>query len=446
MCVLFWFRKSTVNKVQQNGKQLHTDTADPKGFIQMRVTYNTERDALGSTHIECYKSQWDAENQTFKGKSVWAQEQNKKLKLLEQRIEKLIEDLEKNNEVVTLSLIKNHFCNKKRLRGGQVDSKSGRNVYSLVELCTAYCIYQEKRNKLKKITKSTLVVQSNYAANVADYLRAKRQDKLPAANLKHEFMDDLAIYLAEREKFADSHIENHLKYIKQVLKWADSRGMIVKNPLATYRVESCEEEPDTTHLTIEQLQKLIDFDFFALANAKKINLSMATALDKERDAFVFNCFTGMHHCDYTSKEFQIETDTQGNCWLTGYRLKTKKQFFLKLLEPAVALLEKYDGNLENLPAKSNQKRNDSLKVIAAFVDLPMNLSTKIARKTFADMALNEMLIPADDVATMLGLVDTTRLKHYARPRRNRIAKLLTSWEHLANLNNNNTLATSLSAL
>lgn len=434
MCVLFWFRKSTNIKQAVTTLPDETIDNDPKGFIQIRATYNAEREELGSTHIECYKSQWDAEHQKFKGKSVWAQEQNKKLKALEQRFTKLTEELERYNEEVSIALIKSHFCNKKRARGGEEIPTNRPIIYTLIDLCKAHYKHQEKRQKLDKITESTLEIQSNYAANIGDYLRAKQMDKLPATTLNQDFMDDLAVYLAEIEGFAGSHIENHLKFVKQVMKWALERGKTVKNPLAGYKIESLEEEPDTTHLTIKELQTLIHFDFAALAKAKNLHALTQDALEKERDAFVFNCFTGMHHCDYTSKRFLIEIDQQGNYWLTGQRLKTKKSFFLKLLEPAVAIIRKYEG-LENLPVKSNQKRNDSLKIIAAYVNLPMNLSTKIARKTFADLALNEMLIPADDVATMLGLTSTERLKHYARPRRKRIAKLLSSWEQLSNVIN-----------
>lgn len=104
---------------------------------------------------------------------------------------------------------------------------------------------------------------------------------------------------------------------------------------------------------------------------------------------------------------------------------------MKLLEPAVAIFQRYGSDLANLPVKSNQKRNDTLKFIALYVELPYNLSTKIARKTFADLALNEMLIAADDVATMLGLTSTKRLKHYVRPRRQRLSKLLVSWQQLS---------------
>ena len=39
---------------------------------------------------------------------------------------------------------------------------------------------------------------------------------------------------------------------------------------------------------------------------------------------------------------------------------------------------------------------------------------KIARKTFCDLALNEMLMSTDDVAACLGLKNTKYLKNYGR--------------------------------
>ncbi|MBO0946973.1 phage integrase SAM-like domain-containing protein [Fibrella forsythiae] len=412
MALLFWFRKSV--------------PSGEEGILQMRLTYNTQREELGSTHISCKRSQWDQEHQRFKGKSLWAQEQNLKLAKLTKRIDLLCENLEKDGHELSAPLIKNFFKMKGQ-SSGRITHQ--RTQFTWAELAALHLEHQQKRKKLGKIVQATLDVQANYVANITDYLTGKRQGKLPAVSLTDEFMEDLELHLAEVEKFAPPHIEKHLKHVKQVMKWATARQLIHRNPIVHYVIECGDEDPDTTHLTIDELKRLIAFDFYAPELIKRIKAQSADALSAERDAFVFNCFTGMHHCDYTNKLFHIEQDKQGIYWLTGKRQKTGQEFFLKLLEPAVDILLKYGGQLANLPTKSNQRRNDSLKPIMVLVDLPY-LTTKIARKTFADLALNEMLIPADDVATMLGLRSTKRLKHYVRPRRERLAKLLTSWNEL----------------
>ncbi len=420
MALLFWYRKSVQNPEE--------------GTLQMRLTYNAEREELGSTHIKCRKSQWDQENQTFSGRSVWAQEQNMKLAKLLRRIDSLTENLEKDGHELNAALIKNFFALQHRPTGQVAQPGTGlvhrRTLFTFPDLVTFHAEHQTKRHQLGKISQATLDIQANYAANILDYLVLVKREKLPATSLDDEFMENLELHLSATEQFGGLHIEKHLKFVKQVMKWCYARQLIRRNALADYVVECNDEEPDTTHLTIQELQRLIAFDFHALAALGKMHILTANTLSAERDAFVFNCFTGMHHCDYTNKLFKIEQD-KGTYWLTGKRQKTNKEFFLKLLEPAVAILTKYGGNLHDLPAKSNQKRNDSLKFIAVHVQLPHNLSTKIARKTFADLALNEMLVGADDVATMLGLVSTKRLRHYVRPRRERIDKLLTSWNDLA---------------
>ncbi|MEZ0484277.1 hypothetical protein [Fibrella aquatica] len=418
MALLFWFRKSTQN--------------EEEGNLQMRLTYNAQREELGSTHIQCKKSQWDQENQCFKGKSVWAQEQNIKLTKLTKRIDTLTENLERDGHELNAALIKDFFKLQHRPSGQPgAGIVHRRTLFTFPDLVLFHTEHQTKRFKLDKISQATLDIQANYAANINEYLVLIKRDKLPATSMNDEFMEDLELHLSEVEEFGGPHIEKHLKFVKQVMKWCCARQLIKRNPIAEYVVESNDEEPDTTHLTITELQRLIDFNFHALVAEGKMHMITANTLSAERDAFVFNCFTGMHHCDYTNKLFRIERDQSDVYWLTGKRQKTGKEFFLKLLEPAVAILLQYGGDLADLPAKSNQRRNDSLKFIAVHVELPYNLSTKIARKTFADLALNEMLIGADDVATMLGLRSTKRLRHYVRPRRERLAKLLTSWSELA---------------
>ncbi|MEZ0610475.1 phage integrase SAM-like domain-containing protein [Fibrella sp. WM1] len=420
MALLFWFRKS--------------ETIPDAGQIQMRLTYNAERAELGSTHIDCKKSQWDQPNQCFKGKSVWAQEQNAKLAKLTKRVDALVENLERDGHELTAALIKNFFALQHRTAkagGPTTGIVHRRTIFPFNELAQLHQESQSKRHKLGKITQATLDIQANYAANIADYFAHHRRDKLPATSLNDDFMEHLEMHLADVEEFGGGHIEKHLKFVKQVMKWSLAKGYISKNPLAEYVVEGYDEQPDTTHLSIDELQRLINFDFQALADEGRINVLSVPALKEERDAFAFNCFTGMHHCDYTSKAYTIEVDDAGDHWLTGKRRKTGKEFFLKLLGPAVAIFQRYGSDLANLPVKSNQKRNDTLKFIALYVELPYNLSTKIARKTFADLALNEMLIAADDVATMLGLTSTKRLKHYVRPRRQRLSKLLVSWSQLS---------------
>ena len=141
---------------------------------------------------------------------------------------------------------------------------------------------------------------------------------------------------------------------------------------------SCFDEPlpgkaesedylDTTHLSVTQIEKLYLFNFHSLVASGQITEQTADTFSRERHAFIFNCFTGMHHCDYTKIEFLVET-FYGALFLRGKRQKTDVRFAIKLLEPAIEILKLYNNELKQLPIKSNQKRNDTLKLVAMYAE------------------------------------------------------------------------------
>ena len=92
------------------------------------------------------------------------------------------------------------------------------------------------------------------------------------------------------------------------------------------------------------------------------------------------------------------------------RLKTNEDYFIVLLSPAVAILQKYDFNL---PLISNQKYNDFLKVAACYAHIEKTLTTHCARHTFAVFALNSG-VPIEVVSKMLGHTNIKTTQLYAK--------------------------------
>ncbi|SEI39248.1 hypothetical protein SAMN05216327_101179 [Dyadobacter sp. SG02] len=410
MKILFWFRKSE-SKEQVKAK-------DPVGSIQCRITIQNSAVELGSTGISCKKSSWNPENQTLRGDSLRATRANKVIRDTTANLEKLFDMLATKYSYVSPSTLKDYYLSKKKF------------TYSITEIFDAWNDHRRKLAEKGSISPNTFEVHENYLRHIGEYFKVRgvaRPIEIPD-NFFQDFYDWMLMADRSGERFARKVSE----FAKQVFTWAEKKRLC-------HRLQACaeplpgkadtEENLDTTHLTVPQLTKLISFDFFKLVAAGQIVSQTAETLSVERDAFVFNCFTGMHHCDYTKKDFHIE-QYKAATFLTGHRQKTKKRFAIKLLEPAIAILNKYGGDYKNLPVKSNQKRNASLKQIAAFAGLPILLSTKIARKTFADIALNVMLMTPDDVAQCLGLTSTRYLKNYVRIREERLLKVMPSWANL----------------
>lgn len=167
---------------------------------------------------------------------------------------------------------------------------------------------------------------------------------------------------------------------------------------------------------------LTDDEMEAMTNVEIRNDSLA----KTRDLFVFQAYTGLAYADVaklTKKDF-IKRD--GKLFLLDARTKTGEAFYLQMLPPALKILKKYDYEL---PIISNQKYNLNLKDVARIADIHKNLTSHMARHTFAVWVLNNN-IPIESVQRMLGHSNIKTTQIYAKI----VQKSLdTAFDHLASL-------------
>jgi len=410
MKVLFWFRKS-----ESKGQ---STKSDPEGSIQLRVTIDNEESEIGSTKITCKKSAWNAAGQCLNSKKLYYKHHNQKLARIASDLLRLHDVLITKYEYVTPAMVKEYYLTKKKF------------TYTMQEVKDAFFQHREKMVAQKSISETTYSVQLNYCRHILDFTEKYSINK--PVQIQPNFFFELFEFIIDEGRSSERFARKVVAFSRQLLKWVVLKGLCPRISALDANLPGkadSEEDLDNTHLTITQLEKLYHFDFYSLVNSGQIAVQTAETLSAERDAFVFNCFTGMHHCDYSRKDFRIES-SYNSLFLSGKRQKTKQKFRIKLLAPAVEILKKYGDQLASLPSKSNQKRNSTLKNIAIITGLPMKLTTKIARKTFCDLALNEMLMPADDVAACLGLSSTKYLKNYGRIREKRLIKTMKSWDEL----------------
>ena len=407
MKILFWFRKSEAkNQIKED---------DPLGTIQCRITIDQEYIEIGATKATCKKSAWNAASQVILGSSTRVLKSNKILNETSVNLSRLFDVLCSRYEHVSPAMVKEYYLDRKKF------------IYSTDEIFTAFMLHRSKMVIQKTLEPATYSINENYLRHIKDYLASIGVDR--PIELKETFFSDLFDFMADTERSGQRFARKVCSFAKRILKWGIGKKM---SPALACLKENLpgkadsEDYIDTTHLSIFQLDRLLKYDFDKLVAEGLITQLSADVLSEERHAFVFNCFTGMHHVDYTRKEFYIE-EYRGSIFLKGKRKKSKKPFTIKLLEPAVKILNIYGGDLKKLPVKSNQKRNGTLKLIAMYCKIPLLLTTKVARKTFCDLALNEMLMSSDDVAACLGLTSTRYLKNYGRIREKRLMKVMTSW-------------------
>ena len=137
--------------------------------------------------------------------------------------------------------------------------------------------------------------------------------------------------------------------------------------------------------------------------------------------FVFCCYTGLYYIDVQKlNQDNIVRHIDGSLWIQAERTKTKSKLGIPILLTAEAILEKYKNHPKVvngecvLPVLSNQKSNAYLKEIANLCGIEKNLTTHLARHTFATTVTLSNGVPIETVGKMLGHKNLRTTQHYAK--------------------------------
>lgn len=111
-------------------------------------------------------------------------------------------------------------------------------------------------------------------------------------------------------------------------------------------------------------------------------------------------------------EFNFKRDVvqhEGKYIIYDMRIKTEEDYYIVLLSPALEVLKKYNYEL---PIISNTQYNLRLKLVADYAGLDKNLTTHMARHTFATLALTKG-VQFKAVSKMLGHSSLKTTEEYA---------------------------------
>jgi integrase len=270
-------------------------------------------------------------------------------------------------------------------------------------------IEKKSKQKRKPVTDRTKESYWRYKNNLDIYLAESRTKRLYADQINEVWLEKYLDWLIDERGFCNDYANNNVELLKSVLKMAEETGFIARNLTKGFKLYN-DDNYDTTHLTMDEIDRMANIDFHSLP----IHPDTAQSLREEADCFIFSCFTAQHHADLQRKDFEVFTHPQdGRKWVRAKRVKTGNPYTLPLHPIALAIIDKY-GGIENLPVKANTKRNEKLKEIAAFCGISKHLSTKIGRKTFANYALNTQRMRKETIAAILGHKTTKFIDPYAR--------------------------------
>ena len=235
-------------------------------------------------------------------------------------------------------------------------------------------------------------------------------------------LNDYVTYLRDVKEMRNFTIGKQLSFLKWFLRWAFRKGVHQNNAYDSYKPKLKSTQKKIIFLTWEELNKLREFEIPA---AKQ-------ALDRVRDVFLFQCFTGLRYSDVFNLR---RSDIKGD-HIEVTIVKTSDSLIIELNNHSKAILDKYkDVAFEDdkvLPVITNQKMNDYLKELAelAGIDEPVRqtyyrgneridevtpkyalLGTHAVRRTFICNAL-ALGIPPQIVMKWTGHSDYKAMKPY----------------------------------
>lgn len=184
--------------------------------------------------------------------------------------------------------------------------------------------------------------------------------------------------------------------LKTVIVFGIENGKLTTNPFNGIKIRK--KTKDVMFLTESEIHRIM---------SKK----MVGRLEKVRDLFLFQCFTGLSYSDManlTKDDFNV--NNKGQVYVKKTRQKTGVIYLVVLLDDAKRIAEKYGYSL---PVLSNQRYNSYLKEIKDLCHISKPLHTHIGRHTAATYLLNKG-IPIETVAKILGHSDIKQTQHYAK--------------------------------
>jgi site-specific recombinase XerD len=231
-------------------------------------------------------------------------------------------------------------------------------------------------------------------------------EDIPMKDLTNEFILNFEHFVKVEKNCAQNATVKYLKNLKKVTRLALVNKWMTDDPFVNIHFHQTQSNRD--FLTEEELNRIIDKQF------------EIPRLETVRDIFVFCALSGLAFTDIQHlKPEHVTQDNNGDYWIRKPREKTNNMCNIPLLDIPRMIAEKYKDHPDCikkgvvLPVPSNQRMNSYLKEIADICGIKKDLTTHIARHTFACIAIANK-VSMESIAKMLGHTDIRTTKIYAK--------------------------------
>ena len=364
---------------------------DGTASVFVRVTFGKLSSEV-ATGKSVLPSQWVATKGRAKGNTLKNKQINAFLDQMEYTLHDLTLQIQREGKQVSAKEILNRYKNLNAPKIGirALYAEHNQELKELIGVTVALGTYKRHETSMKLFQ---------------EFLKNKYQTKDFAVNdVDLDMLLKYQHYLMTVRKNNNNTTVKYLRNLGKVLNLAVIRKLIATSPLEEMKLKI--EPVDKGFLTKTELTKLSERKF------------EVHRLEQVRDVFLFCCYTGLSYVDVHSLSENDIVEDDGVIWIKKARHKTNVMCHIPLLNPAKAILEKYmpllAGTGKLLPVLSNQKMNAYLKEIAAIVGIDKDLTTHLARHTFATTVTLANNVSIENVSKMLGHSSIRMTQHYAR--------------------------------
>lgn len=395
--------------------------------VKLVVSFDRKNRFHCKTDLQVYPKHWDFSQQRLKQQAAGAQDVNRDIEKLKDEVQDYYLELKRLNEAPTYEQMKKliqEFVSTKVKPKFQNEEQSFFDVYDEFIERKEKELHKRTIQKFKSSRKMLQAFTDKYYSTYFDFdsIDVNFIDKYKsylcyeAYNQKSKEKDK-----AKRKGFRDDTTAKYIENLKNFLRWSYERNMH-QNTIFQHSEFKAKRDNnlDIVTMTIHELKRFYEID-----------LSKKPSLERVRDVYCFQAFTGQRWSDATA--FKKE-DLHGDTWIFE-AYKTKKTTVIPLVgyaAPALDILKKYNYKL---PVISNQKFNDFLKLAAKeekaeltrLVEInrfqgnkklsytePLHevISSHMARRTAVSILLNIYNVPVNQVMEITGHTDYKTLKRY----------------------------------
>ncbi|MDT0651311.1 site-specific integrase [Autumnicola edwardsiae] len=368
--------------------------------IYLRVTKDRKSKYFKSI-FNALENEWDSSSGRFRKTNSNYMQNNRLLLKIQERAYQLITELKIEKEDFSLEDFEERF---------RVEKNPYRNNF--------FAFWEEIIDEMEAAGRT-----GNARANRDSYRSLKlfhKSTKLKFQEVTPSFLNKYEVFLRSRGG-SDGGIGVRMRALRAVFNRAIDRNVVKSSiyPFRAYKISRLKGKGQKRALTIEQVQKII-----------KMDINSYPHLMNSRNYFVFSFYTrGMNFADIMKLEWK---DIKGDR-IFYTRSKTKGNFIVKILPPVEEILEYYRSNakdtkyifpillknnlspqqIEDRKSKTLKRFNRDLKEIAKICEIDKNVTSYVARHSFAN-CLKQKGIATDIISESMGHTNLTVTQAYLK--------------------------------